>query len=62
MVGLVYTVCFGLVWFGWFGLVNEDGFKRPKVPVKEAKAKLELPLGPIPGRSGLKMAGAGRYF
>ena len=41
MVGLV-----------WFGLVNEDVFKRPQVPLKVAKAKLELHLGTIPAWVG----------
>ena len=49
MVGLV-----------WFGLVNEDDFNRPQVPLKEAKATLELQLGTIPGRSGPGRSGSVR--
>ena len=45
-------VWFGLVWFGRFGLVNEDDFRRPQVPLKEAKASLKLHLGTIPVRVG----------
>ena len=58
--GLVW---FGLVWFGRFGrfgLVNEDDFYRPQVPLKEAKATLELQLGTIPGRSGPGRSGSVR--
>ena len=44
LVGLVYLV--------WFGLVNEDDFNRPQVPLKVGKVKLELQFGTIPGQSG----------
>ena len=33
-------------------MVNEDDFKRPQVPLKVAKAKLEPHLGTIPVRVG----------
>ena len=52
LVGQVLIGRFDLFGFVWFGLVKEDDFKRPQVPLKVAKAKLELQLGTIPGRSG----------
>ena len=44
-----------MVWYGrlvWFGLVNVDDLKRPLVPLKVAKACLELHLGTILARVG----------
>ena len=42
----------GFVWYVWFGLLNEDDFKGPLVPLKVAKSSLELHFGTIPGRLG----------
>ena len=42
-----------LVWFGmvaWFGLFYEEDLKKPLVPLKVAKASLELHLETIPVR------------
>ena len=47
----------GLVWYFWFGLVNEDNLKRPLVPFKVTKTSLERHLGTIPG--GLGKVGLG---
>ena len=55
MAGLVR---FGMV--GWFRLVYEKDLKRPLVPLKEAKASLELHLETIPGRSGPGRSGSVR--
>ena len=66
MVGLVWWVCFArfglvfLVWSVWFGLVNEDDLKRPLVPLKVAKAILELHLETIPGWSRSVRVSSGR--
>ena len=38
-------------------MVNEDHLKRPHVPLKLAKASLELHLEAIPGRVGLVLFG-----
>ena len=51
---------FGLVWFGrfgsvcyvWFGFVIKADIKRPLVPLKVAKASLELHFETIPVRVG----------
>ena len=64
MVGLVWWVCFAkfglvfLVWYVWFGLVNEDDLKRPLVPLKLAKASLKLHLETISGRVGSVCSGS----
>ena len=42
----------------WFGLVNESDLKRPLVPLKVAKAILELHLETIPGRVGSVRVGS----
>ena len=42
----------GLVWYVLFGLLNEDDFKGPLVPLKVAKSSLELHLGTILVRVG----------
>ena len=59
LFGLVWfgLGCFGLVWFGRLGVVNEDDFRRPQVPLKVAKAKLELHIEPIPARVGSVRSG-----
>ena len=41
-------------------MVNEDDLKRPLVPLKLAKASLEVHLETIPGRVGLGRVGLGR--
>ena len=45
---------------GWFGLVYEEDHKRPLVPLKEAKATLDLYLETIPVRVGSVRVGSGR--
>ena len=39
------------------GFVNEDDLKRPLVPLKVAKASIELHLGTIPSRCGSVRSG-----
>ena len=57
LVGLVWFGSFGSVWQVWFGFVNKADLKRPLVPLKVAKASLELHLETIPGRSGSVRSG-----
>ena len=50
-----------LAWFGmvgWFGLFYEEDLKKPLVPLKVAKASLELHLETIPVRSGPGRSGS----
>ena len=64
MVGFLGLVWFGLVWFGmvvWFGLVYEENLKRPLVPLKEAKATLEMYFETIPVRVGSIWVGLVRF-
>ena len=60
MVGLVWFGRFGSVWWVWFGFVNKADLKRPLVPLKVAKASIELHLETIPARSGSVRSGSGR--
>ena len=41
-----------MVWYVWFGFVNEADLKRPLIPLKVAKARLELHFGTIPAWVG----------
>ena len=52
MVGLVKQV--------WFGLVKDDDIKSPLVPLRIAKASLELHLDTFPARVGLGRVSLGR--
>ena len=56
---MVGFACFGMV--GWFGLVYEKDLKRPLVPLKEAKATLDLYLETIPVRVGSVRFGSVRF-
>ena len=47
---MVDSVWFGMV--GWIGLFYEEDIKKPLVPLKVAKANLELHLETIPVRVG----------
>ena len=50
MVCLVWQVCFGRFDLVWYGLFYEEDLKKPLVPLKVAKASLELHLETIPVR------------
>ena len=60
LVGLVWFGRFGSVWWLWFGFVNKADIKRPVVPLKVAKASIELHLETIPARSGSVRSGSVR--